>query len=114
MTYSPIDLSDVLGEEYNSEAESKESVLAKVSKLIEDRLEEAKKIDTEAFIWAKDHSKFNAVVGPSGRTVKGIRNKTKTIIQVPRKTDKTNDVIYVKGSEEGVKEACDLITKALK
>ncbi|CDO93497.1 unnamed protein product [Kluyveromyces dobzhanskii CBS 2104] len=113
LTYSPIDLSDVLGEDYKKDEESREEVLEKASKLIEERISEAKAVNTEGFIWVKDPKKFNSIVGPNGRNIKEIRTATKTVIHVPRKNDKVNNVIYVKGSEEGVKKAAALISKKL-
>lgn len=114
LTYSPIDLSDVLGEDYKKDEESKDQVLEKASKLIEDRIAEAKLVNTEGFVWSKDAKKFNSIVGPNGRNIREIRNATKTVIHVPRKSDKVNNVIYVLGSEEGVKKAAELICKRLK
>lgn len=113
LTYDPVDLSDVLGEEYKKEIESKDTVIEKVTKLIEERIAEAKNANTEGFIWAKDPKKFRNIVGPNGSKVKEIRNSTKTVIHVPRNNDAVNDVIYVRGSEEGVKKAVELITSKL-
>lgn len=113
LTYSPIDLSDILGDEAKSTESDKATALQKVSDLINQRLADAKEVNSEGFVWTQNPSKFRTVVGPNGSSLKEIRNQAKVVVQVPRKTDHINNVIYVKGSKAGVEKACDLITKKL-
>lgn len=122
LTYEPIDLSGILADE-NEEQQSEESTidinkkqaaLDKASKLIQKRIQLASKATYAGFIWVADPRKFNKVVGPGGSNIKAIRSSTDVLINVPRKSDTVNDVIYIRGTKEGVEKATELIIKSLK
>lgn len=121
LNYEPIDLSNILGEdegtpkkkkEENSEAKKQEALSA-VAKLIEERITMAPNATYAAFVWCSDPKKFNKIVGPGGSNVKKIREATGTIINVPRRSDKVNDIVYIRGTKEGVEKASKLISKSL-
>lgn len=87
---------------------------AKVLELLENRLELAKQSTFGAWLYAADASKFSKVVGPGGSTVKNIKEKSNTLVVVPKSTDKNSHYIYIIGTEENLKIAKTLITKYLK
>lgn len=117
--YEPLDMSLLdLGEEETKPAKKetpvkKEAVLKKVTDLIQQRIEIAKNANTLGYLWYADNSKFRKVVGVGGRDVKKIRESTGTVINVPKKTDSVNDVIYIRGTKEGVEKAHELIMNTL-
>lgn len=124
LTYEPIDFSEVLSEDSDETKEAtpkveideakKEETLNKVVKMIEDRVAKAASSTFAGYIWCADPRKFNKVVGPGGSNIKKIRDAADVIINVPRRSDKVNDVIYVRGTKEGVEKAEALILQALK
>lgn len=114
LSYEPVDLSDILGEEAKKDEPNKEEVLEKAAKLIKEKIELAPTANVVGYVWFKDPKKFNKIVGPGGSNIKKIRESTGTIINVPRKTDKVNDVVYIKGTREGVEKAGELVMAALK
>jgi predicted PilT family ATPase len=65
--------------------------------------------DTTAYLWVKNKSVFGRVVGPQGSRLNFIRQKSGAQIQVPRSTDKVNNVIYLKGTKDSVVAAEKLI-----
>ena len=44
-----------------------------------------------------------------GSRVQNVRTNTGTIINIPRKNDKVNDIIYIRGTKEGVEKAGNMI-----
>lgn len=120
LTYEPVDLSAILGEgEESSEnkkddAAKKESAINKAVQLIEERIALAPQVTSVGYIWSSDTKKFNKIIGPGGSNIKKIREASGTIINVPKRSDKINDVVYIRGTPEGVKKAGELVLKALK
>ncbi|CCE64612.1 hypothetical protein TPHA_0I01060 [Tetrapisispora phaffii CBS 4417] len=123
LTYEPLD--DIImfdGEEQEQtkpketpeqKAEKKKEVIAKVTKIIEDRISAAPSANYAGYVWSANPRNFNKVVGPGGSNVKKIRNSTNTIISVPKRSDKVNNVIYVRGTKEDVTKATEIIVKTL-
>ncbi|EDO14675.1 hypothetical protein Kpol_282p2 [Vanderwaltozyma polyspora DSM 70294] len=122
LSYEPIDSTGLFDDEENKEEKKeekdvkalKEEAIKKATKLIEDRIALAEKANFVAYIWSSDARKFNKIVGPGGSNVKKIRENTGTIINVPKRSDKVNDIIYVRGTKEGVEKAAESIVKSLK
>lgn len=122
LTYEPIDISGILDdeneeqkpEENTDDNEKKQAALEKASDLIQERIQLAYKATYAGFVWAADTRKFNKVVGPGGSNVKSIRSSTGVLINVPRKSDSVNDVIYIRGTKDGVEKATELVVKSLK
>lgn len=123
LSYEPIDLDNILGEDEETKKEEKDkstddskkqAALDEAIKLIEERVTLAPTATAVGYIWSADSKKFNKIVGPGGSNIKKIREATGTIINVPKKSDKINDVVYIRGTTEGVKKAGDLVLKALK
>ncbi|SCW04426.1 LAFE_0H13256g1_1 [Lachancea fermentati] len=114
LSYEPVDLSDILTEEEPKNEPTKEEVLEKVKKLVQERIELAPKATTVGYVWSNKPQNFRKVVGPMGSNIKRIREATGALISVPKKDDKINDVIYIRGTKEGVEKAADLVIKRLK
>lgn len=83
--------------------------VAKVEQLIKDNLVEYAKQDTLGFLWVKNTSVFGRVVGPQGSRLNHIRSTTGAQIQIPRSSDKVNNVIFIKGTKDSVVKAEELI-----
>ncbi|QLL33847.1 hypothetical protein HG536_0F01720 [Torulaspora globosa] len=120
LSYEPVDLTAILGEgeeqkeDGKDEANKKQSAINKAVQLIEERIALAPQATSAGYIWSSDTKKFNKIVGPGGSNIKKIREASGTIINVPKRSDKVNDVVYIRGTSEGVKKAGELILKALK
>lgn len=121
LTYEPIDFDSLLEEDADKkkkdveiDEEKKKQTLAEVKQLIETRISEAPSATFAGYVWTSDASKLYKVVGLGGSNIKKIRDATNCIIHVPKKSDKVNDVIYVRGTKENVEKAGDLILKSLK
>lgn len=122
LTYEPIDLSSILTDENEEQKpekntdddDKKQAALDKASELIQERIQLASKATYAGFVWVADTRKFNKVVGPGGSNVKNIRSSTGVLINVPRKNDSVNDIIYIRGTKEGVEKATELVVKSLK
>lgn len=123
LTYEPIDYSELLGEteeegeskpkESKPSAEKKKEALAKATKIIEDRIALVHEATYAGYIWTSEFKNFNKIVGPGGSNIKKIRDATNTLINVPRKNDTVNDVIYIRGTKEGVTKAAEAIIRGL-
>ncbi|SCV04232.1 LAMI_0H14466g1_1 [Lachancea mirantina] len=115
LSYEPVDLSDILNEEgeQKTETKSKESVLREVTELINQRLQEAPNATSLGYVWTSKPQNFRRLVGPQGSNIKRIRDATGAIIEVPKKAEKINDVVYIKGSEDNVVKAAEMIMKKL-
>ena len=122
LTYEPINFEELLGEtgEEDKEnkstkptAESKKAALDKATKVIEDRIALVKDATYVGYIWTSEFKNFNRIVGPGGSNIKKIRDETNTLINVPRKNDDVNDVIYIRGTKEGVTKAAESIIRGL-
>lgn len=123
LTYEPIDLSAILGEDETSliKPENKDSIhdnkaqaLDKAIELLTSRVDAAKKAEFVGFVWCSDNKRLNKVVGPGGSNIKKIRSVTGAFVDVPRKTSPVNDIVYVRGSESGVNKAVEMISNSLK
>ncbi|AAS50189.1 AAL177Wp [Eremothecium gossypii ATCC 10895] len=112
LTYEHVDLSDILGEE-GKHAMTKEQALEAAADQIKERIELAPKANCIGYLWCENVKKFNKVVGPGGSNIKQIRETTNTLINVPKKSDKVSDIIYVRGTKESVEKACKMICDAL-
>lgn len=86
---------------------------SKAHQVLGERLELAKGANTQAWYYCSNPSKFSKVIGPQGSTISQIREKSKAFITVPRAGDKTNNYIYLVGSDENLATAADLISKLL-
>lgn len=123
LIYEDFDLDDLLSDESSKknknekkavdEGKKQESV-EKSIEAIEKRIELGGKANFAGYVWSSEPSKFNKIVGPGGSNIKKIRNSTGTIINVPRKNDKVNDVVYIKGTKESVESAVQQVLKSLK
>ena len=126
LVYEPIDYEELLGEVAEGEekaekkpkdpkvaAAKKQAALDKATKLIEDRIAMAKDATYAGYIWTANFKNFNRIVGPGGSNIKRIREETGTLINVPRKSDAVNDVVYIRGTKEGVTKAAETIVKGL-
>lgn len=122
LIYEDFDLDELLNEDGAPKNDKKEGVdeakkqesLKKAIEAIEKRVELGGKATTVGYIWSSEPSKFNKIVGPGGSNIKKIRDSTGVIINVPRKNDKVNDVVYVKGTKESVEDAIQQVLKGLK
>ncbi|SCU98322.1 LADA_0H12178g1_1 [Lachancea dasiensis] len=116
LSYEPVDLSDILSpEEQDKEPlPKKQDVLAQAQKLIEQRIELASRASTIGYLWSSKPQDFRKVVGPMGSHVKKIREASNTLISIPKKGDAVADIIFIRGTKEGVEKAADAITKTLK
>lgn len=85
----------------------------KVAKILNDRLEEAKNANYSAWFYSLDPSQFAKLIGPQGSTISEIRKKSGCVISVPKAGEKSNEFIYLVGSENGLKEAQKLIENLL-
>lgn len=122
LSYEPIDLDELLGEEdktkeskdEESDAKKKQTAIDEAIKLIEERISMAPNANFVGYVWSSDPKKFNKIIGPGGSNIKKIREATGTVINVPKRSDKIDDVVYIKGTKEGVEKAGEMITKNLK
>lgn len=122
LIYEDFDLDDLLGEDVEENKKSdkktdeakKQESLAKAIDAIEKRISLANEATTVGYVWSSDPSKFNKIVGPGGSNIKKIRDATGVIINVPRKSDKVNDVVYIKGTKQAVEDAVQQVLKTLK
>ncbi|KAM3159914.1 hypothetical protein ACU8KH_06009 [Lachancea thermotolerans] len=116
LSYEPVDLSDILTEEEraNDKQMSKDEVLEKVQKIIQQKIDLAPQASTVGYLWSRKPQDFRKVVGSLGSNIKRIREATNTVINVPKKNEKVNDIIYIRGTKEGVEKASELIKNKLK
>ncbi|KAL3241176.1 Scp160p RNJ42_03268 [Nakaseomyces bracarensis] len=120
LTYEPIDFDSLLEEDSQNnkkveiDEEKKKQTLSEVKQLIETRISEAPSATYAGYVWTSDASKLYKVVGLGGSNIKKTREDTNCIIHVPKKSDKVNDVIYIRGTKENVEKAGELVLKSLK
>ncbi|CAR29973.1 hypothetical protein ZYGR_0AD06640 [Zygosaccharomyces rouxii] len=123
LIYEDFDVDELLADESSkSDDKNKKAVdetkkqesLKKAIEAIEKRIELGGKANSTGYVWSSDPSKFNKIVGPGGSNIKKIRDATGAVINVPRKTDKVNDVVYIKGTKESVENAIEQVLKGLK
>ncbi|CAI6803383.1 ASN_HP2_G0027870.mRNA.1.CDS.1 [Saccharomyces cerevisiae] len=122
LTYEPIDLSSILsdGEEKevtkdtSNDSAKKEEALDTAVKLIKERIAKAPSATYAGYVWSADTRRFNMIVGPGGSNIKKIREAADVIINVPRKSDKVNDVVYIRGTKAGVEKAGEMVLKSLR
>ncbi|CCE64778.1 hypothetical protein TPHA_0I02770 [Tetrapisispora phaffii CBS 4417] len=114
--YEPVELEGLLSDdsEFSSDEEKKNHMLNLAKQLIEKRISLAPTANTVGYIWAKDTSKFNSVVGPAGTRIIKLRDITGCIINIPRNSEKIKNVIYVRGTESDVKACTQTIMDLLK
>jgi len=125
LTYEPINFEELLGETTDEDketkpaesakpsAEKKKAALDKATKIIEDRIALVKDATYVCYIWTSEFKNFNRIVGPGGSNIKKIRDDTNTLINIPRKNDPVNDVVYIRGTKEGVSKAAEAIVRGL-
>lgn len=116
LTYEPVDFSALLDEDESSssskpkiDAVKKQEVLDKAVKEIQQRINSASAATYAGYVWFADFKKFNRIVGPGGSNVKKIRDQTNCLINVPKRSDKVNDIIFIRGSKESVEKAAELV-----
>ncbi|CCK73542.1 Scp160p NDAI_0G05590 [Naumovozyma dairenensis CBS 421] len=122
LTYEPIDFSEILTEDNELKADTpvkideakKAETLDRVVKQIEDRIAKAATSTFVGYVWCADPRKFNKLVGPGGSNIKKIRDEADVVIDVPKRSDKVKDIVYVRGSKEGVEKAQELIIENMK
>lgn len=124
LAYEPVDLSAILGEDEETEggndsvkkddASSKKAAIDAAVKIIEERVALAPQATSVGYIWSSDPQKFNKIVGPGGSKIKVIRESSGAIINVPKRSDKINDIVYIRGTPQAVKNAGEAILKTLK
>lgn len=91
-----------------------EESTSKALKFLTERLETAKSSNYQAWFYSSKPSSFSRIIGPSGSTVKKLRESTKTFITVPRASDKNNNYVYLVGTEDALNEAKLAIEKLFK
>ncbi|CCF55595.1 hypothetical protein KAFR_0A01570 [Kazachstania africana CBS 2517] len=124
LTYEPIDISYILADDEETEAKEpkkntideakKKQALETATKIIEDRVSKAPAAKFVGYVWVSDVKRFNKIIGPGGSNIKQIREATGALINVPRKSDAPNDVVYIRGTKEGVEKAAEMVVKSLK
>lgn len=125
LTYEPIDFSLIEEEkeegdeakkspETKIDEEKKNAALAKATKTIEERIANAATATYAGYVWVADARRFNKVVGPGGSNIKKIREATGVLINIPRRNDPINDVVYIRGTKEGVEKATEMVTTSMK
>lgn len=120
LIYEPIDFDSILDEENGEKKEAsvdenkKQQLLKEAKEIIENRINDAPNATYSGYVWTSDPSKFFKVVGMGGSNVKKIRESTNCIVYVPKKSDKINNVIFIKGAKENVEKAGEAIIKSLK
>ncbi|KOG98528.1 Scp160p [Saccharomyces eubayanus] len=121
LTYEPVDLSSILGEEEkevkkdaSNDSAKKEEALDTAVKLIEERIAKAPSATYAGYVWGADTKRFNMIVGPGGSNIKKIREAADVVINVPRKSDNVNDVVYIRGTKAGVEKAGEMVLKSLR
>ncbi|KAG7664532.1 SCP160 [[Candida] subhashii] len=82
---------------------------AKVAKIIEERLENAKNAKYAGWFYASQPSIFSKIIGPQGSKVNQIRKDSNTFISIPRASDREAKFIYLVGSEDNLNTAKKLI-----
>ncbi|QLG74797.1 hypothetical protein HG535_0H01240 [Zygotorulaspora mrakii] len=123
LSYEPVNLDDLFEDDDakktktesdpSNDSNKKQSAIEKAVKIIEGRIALAPSANTVGYIWTANPKNFNKIVGPAGSNIKKLREATGTVINVPKKSDKINDTIVIKGTKEGVEKAADMITKQL-
>ena len=93
--------------------------VAKAKKLIETALAEASKPSATGYLTLPDPRSYRLVVGPGGREINRVREKTGCKIQVPkanggRSTGGEEEAIEITGSKEGVEEAKEMILETVR
>lgn len=78
---------------------------AKVAKLINERVEQAKEAKKIGWFYAVQPSIFSKIIGPQGAKVTTIRKETGCFITIPRNNDKNNNFIYLTGNEDNLLKA---------
>ncbi|EJS43151.1 scp160p [Saccharomyces arboricola H-6] len=121
LTYEPVDLSSILEDEEkevkkeaSDDSAKKEEALNTAVKLIEERIAKAPSATYAGYVWGADTRRFNMIVGPGGSNIKKIREAADVVINVPRKSDKVNDVVYIRGTKAGVEKAGEMVLKSLR
>ncbi|CAI4061088.1 hypothetical protein N7582_001794 [Saccharomyces uvarum] len=121
LTYEPVDLSSILGDEEkevkkdtSNDSAKKEEALDTAVKLIEERIAKAPSATYAGYVWGADTKRFNMIVGPGGSNIKKIREAADVVINVPRKSDSVNDVVYIRGTKAGVEKAGEMVLKSLR
>ncbi|QID86037.1 hypothetical protein GRS66_008640 [Saccharomyces pastorianus] len=121
LTYEPVDLSSIFGEkekevkkDASNDSAKKEEALDTAVKLIEERIAKAPSATYAGYVWGADTKRFNMIVGPGGSNIKKIREAADVVINVPRKSDNVNDVVYIRGTKAGVEKAGEMVLKSLR
>lgn len=124
LIYEPVDLTNILGEEETEEGEkepvkqdpasSKKAALDAAVKAIKERIALGPQANSVGYVWSSDPKKFNKIVGPGGSKIKVIREASGAIINVPKRSDKVNDIVYIRGTADAVNKAGESILKTLK
>ncbi|ODV93939.1 hypothetical protein PACTADRAFT_45752 [Pachysolen tannophilus NRRL Y-2460] len=81
-----------------------EKDVAKAKALIEKLVEKASNFNSTGYFYSSSPQVFSKIVGPQGRRIQQLREKTGCLIIIPRMSDKINNVIYVKGDKEGLEK----------
>ncbi|CCH61028.1 hypothetical protein TBLA_0D05350 [Henningerozyma blattae CBS 6284] len=82
--------------------------------ILQNRIELAKRANYAGYIWCSNPKRFTKVIGSGGSRINEIRRKTETLIIIPRKTKNEKDIIFIRGTEEQVREAGNMILESLK
>ncbi|KAF5098147.1 hypothetical protein DV451_003503 [Geotrichum candidum] len=91
-----------------------DSDAAKAKEEIEKALAVVKNYTSIGYLWLADPSKYRLVVGPKGKTINSIRNKSQCIINVPKSdASETENVIVMRGNEEQLEKAKVLVLEAI-
>lgn len=76
----------------------------KLAKLINQLLEQAKKHDTTGYFFSSQPDIFGKIIGPQGKRVQQLKERTGCFIIIPRADDEVNNVIFVRGDKEGLEK----------
>lgn len=114
LAYEPVDLSEIFGEDHVEDVPNKSEMLDTVKKLVDEKIKLASKANYVGYIWSKNPKNFNKIIGMGGSNIKKIKDLTGTLINVPKKSENINDVVYIRGPKENVERAGELIVNLLK
>lgn len=87
---------------------------AKAKEAIEKNLKNVEQWTSIGYLWLADPSRYRLVVGPKGKTINSVRNKSHCAIYVPKSdASASENLITLRGSDEQLTKAKDLILEAI-
>ncbi|EDO16083.1 hypothetical protein Kpol_1016p25 [Vanderwaltozyma polyspora DSM 70294] len=121
LSYEPLDIDGLLDsdsskntETSGSPAEERAKHIENAKSLIEERIASAPEAKYAGYIFCSDIKKFSRVIGPVGSRINKLRSESGCIISIPKKSDKINDVVFIRGTEDGVTKVSEVIMNILR